>query len=171
MWKTPYRVAILTASDKGARGERPDESGPLIRKRIEALGCLVTAAVLLPDDQAGLAAQLKKWCDEGAADLVLTTGGTGLSPRDQMPEATLAIAERNVPGIAEAMRAHSLKLTDRAMLGRGVAAIRGQTLIVNLPGSPRAVDESLDGILPALEHGLDMLCANGGECARAADLR
>jgi molybdenum cofactor synthesis domain-containing protein len=159
-------VAILTASDKGANGQREDESGPAIARRMEALGCRVVASCVLPDDQAGLARQMQAWCDEGLADLVLTTGGTGLAPRDQMPEATLSIAERQVPGIGEAMRAHSMQITSRAMLGRGLAAVRGCTLIINLPGSPKAVQESLDAVLPALEHGLDMLCERDGECAR-----
>lgn len=166
MWKTPYRVAILTASDQGAAGKRQDESGPLIQRRMEEVGCRITAAVVLPDDREGLALQIKDWCDQNTADLILTTGGTGLSPRDQIPEATLSVAERGVPGIAEAIRAYSMRITPRAMLSRGVAAVRGQTLIINLPGSPKAVDESLDVILSSLEHGLDILCQNGGECAR-----
>ncbi len=166
MWKSAYRVAVLTASDKGARGDRRDESGPLIEKRMEALGCTITARALLPDDREGLASRLKSWCDEGIADLILTTGGSGFSPRDQIPEATASIAERLVPGIPEAMRAYSMKISPRAMLGRGIAAIRGQTLMINLPGSPKAVTENLDAILPALEHGLDMLTGKGGECGK-----
>lgn len=161
MWKTPYRVAVLTASDKGAIGQREDVSGPLIRQMIEEAGGKVTDTLLLPDDKAGLSAQMQAWCDENIADLILTTGGTGLSPRDQMPEATLAIAEREVPGIAEAIRAYSLQITPRAMLGRGVAAIRGGTLIVNLPGSPKAVRESLGYVLETLEHALDILLQDG----------
>lgn len=169
MWKTPYRIAVLTASDKGAAGTRTDESGPLITKRMEALGAKVVATALLPDDLTALADQLRAWSDDDVADLILTTGGTGLSPRDQMPEATLAVAQRLVPGIAEAMRAYSMQITPRAMLGRGVAAVRGNTLVINLPGSPKAVTESLDTILPVLEHGLDMLCQSGGECAAERD--
>lgn len=166
MWKNPYRVAILTASDLGSQGLRQDESGPLICRRIEAEGGAVVAALVLPDDRQGLEAQLKAWCDQNTADLVLTTGGTGLAPRDQMPEATLAVAHRNAPGIAEAIRAYSMRITPRAMLSRGASVVRGQTLIINLPGSPKAVDESLDALLPSLEHGLDMLCQNARECAR-----
>ena len=170
MWKNRYRVAILTASDLGAAGQREDQSGPLIKSRMRAEGCEVVDMILLPDDKEGLVIQLTKWCDEHIADLVLTTGGTGLSPRDQMPEATLEIAQRMVPGISEAIRAHSMKITPRAMLGRGVAVTRGRTLIINLPGSPKAVSESLDAILPSLEHGLDILCQKGKECARNEDL-
>ncbi len=166
MWSSKYRVAILTASDLGAAGEREDKSGPLIKSRMMAEGCEVVDTALLPDDREGLALQLTKWCDGHIADLVLTTGGTGLAPRDQMPEATLQIAQRIVPGIAEAIRAYSMRITPRAMLGRGVAVVRGTTLIINLPGSPKAVSESLDAILPSLEHGLDILCQKGRECAR-----
>ena len=165
MWKHKYHVAILIASDQGAQGKRQDKSGPLIKTRMEALGCEVVDMVLLPDDKYGLAEQMAKWCQKGNIDLVLTTGGTGLSPRDQMPEATIEIAQRMVPGIAEAIRAYGMKITPRAMLGRGVAAICGKTLIINLPGSPKAVNESLDAILPSLEHGLDILCQIDSECA------
>lgn len=165
MWKTVYRVAILTASDKGASGERTDQSGSLIQERLQQVGANIVATALLPDDQAALAGQLKIWCDENTVDLILTTGGTGLSPRDVMPEATLSIAHKNVPGITEAIRAYSMQITNRAMLSRGASVVRGQTLIINLPGSPKAVSESLDAILPALEHGLAILCKQENECA------
>lgn len=164
MWKNPYRTAVLTASDLGAAGQRVDESGPLIQRRIGEEGGSVVQTALLPDDRAGLCEQMRAWCDSGGVDLILTTGGTGLSPRDQMPEATLDIAEREAPGIAEAMRAHSMTITPRAMLSRGVAVTRGRTLIINLPGSPKAVGECLDAILPALEHGLAVLCGTDNEC-------
>jgi molybdenum cofactor synthesis domain-containing protein len=153
----PYRVGIITSSDRSSRGEQEDLSGPLIREMAESAGFLVTASVLLPDEQALLEGELRRLCDTRAADLILTTGGTGFSPRDIMPEATAAVAERLVPGIGEAMRWNSLGITPRAMLGRGIAAIRGETLIINLPGSPKAVRENLEFILPTLRHGLDML--------------
>ena len=161
-----YRVAILTVSDSGFAGTREDKSGPAIREIMENAGYTVTGNYLLPDDRGEIGSLLKKLCDENAADLVLTTGGTGLSPRDWTPEATMDIAERMVPGIAEAMRYYSLQITPRAMLSRAVAAIRGRTLIINLPGSPKAVRECLDFLLPALGHGLDTLTGNTSNCAR-----
>jgi molybdenum cofactor synthesis domain-containing protein len=163
--KAPWRVYILTASDKGARGERQDLSGPVIEEMAVQAGYVIAGYRLLPDDQPGLEAELRRVCDGGLADLILTTGGTGFSERDRMPEATLAVAERLVPGIPEAIRAYSLGITRRAMLSRAAAAIRGKTLIVNLPGSPRAVRESLEYILETLSHGLDILTGQGGECA------
>jgi molybdenum cofactor synthesis domain-containing protein len=161
-----YRVGIVTASDKGARGEREDVSGQVIREIAEAAGYVVTSYRLLPDDQDALEEELKRLCDGGLADLVLTTGGTGFSQRDCMPEATAAVAERLVPGIPEALRQYSLSITKRAMLSRAAAGIRGQTLIVNLPGSPKAVREHLTYLIPELPHGLDMLTGRDGECAR-----
>jgi molybdenum cofactor synthesis domain-containing protein len=161
-----YRVAIVTLSDKGAVGEREDVSGGVIREIVEGAGYTVVEKTLLPDDQAALEAELRRLADTNAADLVLTTGGTGFSPRDTTPEATLAVAERLVPGIAEAMRAESMKVTKRAMLSRAVSVIRKQTLIVNLPGSPKAVRENLDCIIGALGHGLGILTGREGECAR-----
>jgi len=162
----PHRVFVITASDKGARGERADLSGRAVREAASAAGFAVAGSLLLPDDQAGLEAALRRVCDEGLAELVLTTGGTGFSPRDCMPEATSAAAERPVPGIAEAMRAGSMAITPRAMLSRGTAAIRGKALIVNLPGSPKAAVENLGFILEALPHGLDVLTGRACECAR-----
>jgi molybdenum cofactor synthesis domain-containing protein len=141
-------------------------SGEAIRELAEGRGYIVVSQVILPDEQALLEGELRRLCDQGLADLVLTTGGTGFSPRDCMPEATAAVADRMVPGISEAMRQHSLTLTRRAMLSRAVAAIRGSTLIVNLPGSPRAVRESLEFIIDELRHGLDILTGRDGECGR-----
>ena len=160
------RVAILTASDTGAAGAREDLSGREIRTMLEAAGYTVTAQQLLPDDRAQLAQAMRAIADDGLADLLLTTGGTGLSPRDWTPEATLDVAERLVPGIAEAMRAYSMQFTPRAMLSRAVSVIRGQTLIINLPGSPKAVRECLEYLLPALGHGLEILTGAAGNCAR-----
>jgi molybdenum cofactor synthesis domain-containing protein len=161
-----YRVWILSASDQGARGEREDTSGKLAREIAEAAGFASAGYTLLSDDQEGIERELKRICDNGLAELILTTGGTGFSERDRMPEASLAAAERIVPGIPEAMRQHSLAITKRAMLSRAVAVIRGKTLIVNLPGSSKAVQENLGFIITELRHGLDILSGRNGECAR-----
>jgi molybdenum cofactor synthesis domain-containing protein len=161
-----YRVWVLTASDRGERGEREDKSGQLAQEIAEGAGFVRSGYTLLSDDQEGIERELKRICDNGLADLILTTGGTGFSDRDRMPEATLAAAERVVPGIPEAMRQQSLAITKRAMLSRAAAVIRGRTLIVNLPGRPRAVQENLGFIITELRHGLDILSGRGGECAR-----
>lgn len=163
----PYQAAVITLSDKGARGEREDLSGPAIVKRLEAEGFDVAETLLLPDGPVPLKAHLLRLCDQRQLDLILTTGGTGFTPRDQTPEVTLSVAERQVPGIAEAIRAHSMQITRRAMFSRGISAIRGKTLIINLPGSPRAVEESLDAFLDTLPHGLDMLRNAVQDCARS----
>ena len=160
------RAAIITASDSGYAGQREDKSGPLIRRILEENGYEVVCATLLPDERSMLAEEMARIADQGLAELLLTTGGTGFSPRDCMPEATMDIAERLVPGIPEAMRAYSLTITPRAMLSRAAAAIRGRTLIINLPGSPKAVQESLEYILPALQHGLEILTGQASDCAR-----
>lgn len=161
-----YRAAILTASDKGAAGEREDKSGMLIRELLEAKGYQIVFYKVIPDDRNQLAETMKQICDQHQADLLLTTGGTGFSPRDCTPEATLDIAEKLVPGIPEAIRAYSLQITKRAMLSRAVAVIRKQTLIINLPGSPKAVEESLTFIIDQLPHGLEVLSGQSGDCAR-----
>ena len=160
------RVAIITLSDSGYVGQREDRSGPLIRTMAEEAGCEVVHTALLPDGVEPLAGELKRLCDGDLADLVLTTGGTGFSPTDLTPEATMSVVERPAPGIAEAMRWQSLQITPRAMLSRAAAGIRGKTLIVNLPGSPKAVKECLEFILPSLGHGLEILRGTAGNCAR-----
>ena len=162
----PLRAAVITLSDKGSRGEREDKSGPLIVKMLAAAGYKVEETLLLPDEAAALKAQLIRLADDRQVNLILTTGGTGFSPRDITPEATLAVADRNAPGIAEAMRYHSLSITPRGMLSRAASVLRGKTLIVNLPGSPKAVQENLEYILPSLEHGLRIAAGLDGECAR-----
>ena len=160
-----YRAAVITASDSGYAGDRKDESGPLLKILLEEADYHVVSSAILPDDQEKLADELKRLCDGGVCDIVFTTGGTGLSVRDVTPEATLSVAEKLVPGIAEAMRAASMQKTNRAMLSRGVSVVRGCTLIINLPGSPRAVGECLEAILPALGHGLAILRGDTGNCA------
>jgi len=155
--EAPYRVWIITASDKCFRGEREDISGSVVREITAGAGYVITGSSLLADDKPELENELKRICDLGLADLILTTGGTGLSPRDCMPEATIAVSDRLVPGIAEAMRSASMTITKNAMLSRCVAAIRGCTLIINLPGSPKAARENLEFIISDLHHGLDIL--------------
>ena len=159
------RAAIITLSDAGYAGQREDKSGPVIRELLEGAGYEIVHAALLPDGVEPLAGELKRLCDGDIADLVLTTGGTGFSPRDLTPEATRAVTERPAPGIAEAMRWNSLRITPRAMLSRGEAGIRKGSLIVNLPGSPKAARECLEFILPALGHGLEILKGTAGNCA------
>ncbi|NCO65005.1 MAG: molybdenum cofactor biosynthesis protein [Candidatus Aquicultor secundus] len=159
------KVAILTMSDKGARGERVDTSGPEIRSIVEAEGAIVFYYEVIPDEQYEIEERLVRLADLEDADLILTTGGTGFSPRDVTPEATLAVIERNAPGFVEAIRHASLKITPHAMLSRAVSGMRGQTLIINLPGSPKAVRESLQVVMPALPHGLEILKCQTGECA------
>lgn len=152
------RAGILTLSDRSARGERPDESGPLLARIVrERLGAQVEAQAVLPDERAAIEQTLRAWADGLDLDLVLTTGGTGFAPRDVTPEATRAVIEREAPGLAEAMRADSARQTPHAMLSRAVCGIRGRTLIVNLPGSPRAARENLAVLLPVLPHAIALL--------------
>ena len=161
------RVAIITSSDTGYRGEREDLSGPAIREIVEKNGYKVVSMDILPDDRAILSKKMAEIADNNTAELILTTGGTGFSPRDIMPEATEDIIDRRVPGIPEAMRAYSMTITKRAMLSRATAGIRKKTLIVNLPGSPKAVQEALEFLLPHLDHGIGILRGSEGECACA----
>ena len=151
------RIAILTCSDKGAAGARQDASGDLAERRCKEGGHVVTARQLVPDDRATIAATLRAWADGDTADIVITTGGTGLSPRDITPEATRDVAERDVPGLPVALWLEGLKKTPYAVLSRGIAVVRSRTLIVNLPGNPKAVDEGLDVLLPLLTHVAQVL--------------
>ena len=162
--RTVFRIGILTLSDKGAAGARIDESGRLLSEMASELGEIVCYEIL-PDDQEQISHLLASWADSRRLDLILTTGGTGLSPRDVTPEATRDVIDRPVPGIAEAMRLESLKKTPHAMLSRGIAGIRGETLIINLPGSPRAVRENFAVTIPALKHGLAKLAGDPADCA------
>jgi molybdenum cofactor synthesis domain-containing protein len=161
-----YRVGIITASDKCSRGARKDESGELIKKIMSENGYDIASYVVFPDEKPLIKAEMIRLCDNSLADLILTTGGTGFSMRDITPEATLEIAERNASGIAEAMRAYSLGITKRAMLSRAVSVLRKQTLIVNLPGSPKAVRECLEFIVSELDHALAILTGSVVECAQ-----
>jgi len=161
-----FKVAVITSSDSGYAGQREDKSGPVIVNFVKEAGFEVVHTILLPDDKEMLKAEMARICDENIADLILTTGGTGFSPRDVMPEATKEIAHKDVPGIPEAMRYFSLQITGRAMLSRAAAAIREKTLIVNMPGSPKAVTECLEYILPHLTHGLEILTERTSNCAR-----
>jgi molybdopterin adenylyltransferase len=151
------RVGILTVSDRSARGERPDLSGPALVELVTAQGWKVARTAILPDELAELRAALSAWADEGELDIILTTGGTGFARRDVTPEATRLVIEREAPGLTEAMRFESLKSTPHAMLSRALAGIRGGVLIVNLPGSPRAAVENLQVILPVLPHAVELL--------------
>ena len=160
------RVAIITSSDMGFQGKREDLSGPAIKEIAEREGYQVVSMDILPDDRAMLSRRMAEIADENQAELILTTGGTGFSPRDVMPEATEDITERKVPGIPEAIRAYSMTITKRAMLSRATAGIRKKTLIINLPGSPKAVKESLEYIIGALGHGIEIMTGEAGNCAR-----
>ena len=161
-----FKVAIITMSDKGSKGEREDTSGPLIEEMIKDLPAQLIHYEIIPDEREQIVRALKRGADELKADLILTTGGTGLSPRDVTPEATLRVIDKEVPGFSEAMRAESLKKTPHAMISRAVCGIRGSTLIVNLPGSPKSVKENLQVILPALPHALSKLKGDPSECAQ-----
>lgn len=160
-----FTAAVLTVSDRSAQGLRKDESGPEVAKLLEEAGYQVVWTGVVPDEQKEIQAVLCRLADEERAALVVTTGGTGFAPRDVTPEATLAVCERLTPGIPEAMRYASLQVTPRAMLSRAQAGIRGGTLIVNLPGSPKAARENLQAVLPALAHGLEMLSGRQSDCA------
>lgn len=159
------RVAVITSSDSGAKGEREDKSGALIQEIVRQQGDEVVSYILLPDEKEQLSKKMAEIADNKEADLIVTTGGTGFSKRDCMPEATLQIIERRTPGIPEAMRAYSMQFTGRAMLSRAEAGIRKDTVIVNLPGSPKAVGETLEYIYPHLVHGIEILTGAAADCA------
>ena len=160
------RAAVITLSDKGAAGARVDTSGPRAAELLAQAGYEIVEKVLLPDVQVKIERELKRLADSRQVDLIVTTGGTGMAPRDVTPEATMAVATRNVPGIAEAIRTGSLAITNHAMLSRGVSVLRNSTLIVNLPGSKKAVEEALDIVLPTLQHGIRLAKGTDGECGR-----
>ena len=162
----PWQAAVITLSDKAAAGERKDESGPAIAKRLREASYEVVEEIVIHDDERVLKQQLIRLCDQRQLDLILTTGGTGCSARDITPEATLAIADKNVPGIAEAMRAESLKITRHAMISRAASVIRGKTLIINLPGSPRACMENMDVFMDTIPHAMGLLRNEVHDCAR-----
>lgn len=164
-----YQAAVLTVSDRSFRGERPDAGGPLVAELLRAAGYEIVKTAIVPDEQPEIEAVLKAIADAGEVQLLVTTGGTGFSPRDVTPEATLAVCDRMTPGIPEAMRYASMRVTNRAMLSRAQAGIRKGTLILNLPGSPKAAKENLEAVLPALAHGLEMLSGQPADCARLAD--
>ena len=158
------QVAVITISDRGFRGEREDKSGPAVQEILKKAGFSIAKAEILPDDQQLIATRLKYLADESCLDLVVTTGGTGVSPQDVTPEATLAVVDRQIPGMSEAMRAASLTKTPHAMLSRAVVGIRGQTLVINLPGSVKAAQENLEVLIPTLEHALEKIQGDPSEC-------
>ena len=163
-----FTAAVVTVSDRSFRGERPDGSGPVVKELLEGAGYRVVRVEIVPDEQREIEGVLTALADKEDVALVATTGGTGFAPRDVTPEATIAVCQRLAPGIPEAMRQASLAITPRAMLSRAAAGIRGRTLIVNLPGSPKAAKENLEAVLPALDHGLAMLRGGPADCAGTA---
>ena len=164
-----YHAAVLTVSDRSFRGERPDAGGPLVVEMLKNAGYEVVITAIVPDEQDQIEEKLCQIADSGEVQLLVTTGGTGFAPRDVTPEATLSVCERLTPGIPEAMRYASMQVTNRAMLSRAQAGIRKGTLIINLPGSPKAAKENLEAVLPALSHGLEMLSGRPADCAKLSD--
>ncbi len=158
-----YRIGVLTLSDKGAQGQRVDESGPVVREMLEVVG-QVTHDAILPDDLASIVDILTDWSDQEKLDLIVTTGGTGLTPRDVTPQASMQVIDYEIPGMAEVMRMQSLKKTPHAMLSRAIVGVRRQTIIINLPGSPKAARENLEVLLPALPHALAKLAGDPSDC-------
>ena len=164
-----YHAAVLTVSDRSFRGERPDAGGPLVAEMLKNAGYEVVITAIVPDEQDQIEEKLRQIADSGEVQLLVTTGGTGFAPRDVTPEATLSVCDRLTPGIPEAMRYASMQVTNRAMLSRAQAGIRKGTLIINLPGSPKAAKENLEAVLPALSHGLEMLSGRPADCAKMSD--
>ena len=165
---TPIRAAVVTLSDKASAGLRADASGPLLCELLRDIGAVTRDAVVIPDDQPTIERTLVELADSGEIDLILTTGGTGLAPRDRTPEATLAVADRLAPGFAEAMRAASLVVTPHAMLSRAASVVRKKTLIINMPGSPKACREHFEVIAPVLDHAIETVRGEAFECAAPA---
>lgn len=163
-----YRCGVLTLSDKGSRGEREDTSGPLLQEMLRGEGFIIALTRIIPDQQPLIEQTLIQWVDVEGLDLIVTTGGTGVSPSDRTPEATRAVIDREIPGLAEAMRMASLQKTIQAVWSRGMAGIRGNCLILNLPGSKKAAGENLAAVLPALAHGLYKLKGGGADCGQPA---
>jgi molybdopterin adenylyltransferase len=163
-----YKAAVVTVSDKGAAGEREDESGAVVREILQSHGIEVARREIVPDEANLLSELMVALCDQGI-DLIVTTGGTGVSPRDVTPEATLAVIDREVPGMAEAMRAASLEVTPHAMLSRAVCGLRGGALIINLPGSPKGARENLEVVMAAVPHALEVAAGRVSECAQPPD--
>ena len=164
-----YKAAVITVSDRCSRGERADEGGPLVAELLKNAGYEIAITKIVPDVQAEIEAALISISDNSEADLIVTTGGTGFAPRDVTPEATKAVCQKLTPGIPEAMRAASMKITPRGMLSRAEAGIRGRSLIINLPGSPKAAKENLEAVLDALDHGLKMLAGTPQDCAKLSN--
>lgn len=160
-----FRIGVVTLSDKGSQGQRVDESGPVVQAMLADVG-VVDRVAILPDDAESIASLLVAWADQERLDLIVTTGGTGLSPRDVTPQATLQSIDYEIPGMAEVMRMQSLKKTPHAMLSRAVVGVRGQTMIVNLPGSPKAARENLEALMPALPHALAKLAGDPADCGQ-----
>ena len=161
-----FKAAVITVSDRCSRGERQDEGGPLVSSILKDAGYDVVLTRIVPDEKELIESTLREIADKGKADLLVTTGGTGFAPRDITPEATKAVCEKMTPGIPEAMRYASMQITKRGMLSRAEAGIRRKTLIINLPGSPKAARENLEAVLPALDHGLVMLQGEPADCAK-----
>lgn len=162
---TVFRIGVVTLSDRGSQGQRVDESGPIVQEMLTTVG-QVTHVLILPDDTDSIVGILTAWSDQEQLNLIVTTGGTGLTPRDVTPQATLQVIDYEVPGMAEVMRMQSLQKTSHAMLSRAIVGVRKQTMIINLPGSPRAARENLEAVLPALPHALAKLAGDPSDCAQ-----